>query len=131
MLLCSKLKTEGHRGLYYKFLLTEDIKKHLIFKIKKNSQKETIKHVQIGSVILYYLYTELFKIKIYDATSNQIDYFDLLKNSGTTNKTTENFLKTGENVLKSRKEIMSIWTKIIELNPFSDEIQKDYKLYLD
>ena len=131
MLLCSKLKTEGHRGLYYKFLLTEDIKEHLIFKIKKNSQKETIKHVQIGSVILYYLYTELFKIKIYDATTNQIDYFDLLKNSATTNKTTENFLKTGENVLKSRKEIMSIWEKIIELNPFSDEIQKDYKLYLD
>jgi len=131
MLLCSRLKTEGHRGLYYKFLLTEDIKEHLIFKIKKNSQKETIKHVQIGSVILYYLYTELFKIKIYDATTNQIDYFDLLKNSAATNKTTENFLKTGENVLKSRKEIMSIWQKIIELNPFSDEIQKDYKLYLD
>jgi len=131
MLLCSKLKTEGHRGLYYKFLLTEDIKEHLIFKIKKNSQKETIKHVQIGSVILYYLYTELFKIKIYDATTNQIDYFDLLKNSAATNKTTENFLKTGENVLKSRKEIISIWQKIMELNPFSDEIQKDYKLYLD
>jgi len=131
MLLCSKLKAEGHRGLYYKFLLTEDIKEHLIFKIKKNSEKESIKHVQIGSVILYYLYTELFKIKIYDATTNQIDYFDLLKNSATTNKTTENFLKTGENVLKSRKEIISIWNKIIELNPFSDEIQKDYKLYLD
>ena len=131
MLLCSKLKTEGHRGLYYKFLLTEDIKEYLIFKINKNSNKENIKHIQIGSVILYYLYTELFKIKIYDATSNQIDYFDLLRNSVTTNKTTENFLKTGETILKSRKEIMAIWAKIIELNPFSDESLKDYKLYLD
>ena len=131
MLLCSKLKAEGHRGLYYKFLLTEDIKEYLIFKISKKSNKENIKHIQIGSVILYYLYTELFKIKIYDATSNLIDYFDLIKNSVTTNKTTENFLKTGETVLKSRNQIMAIWSKIIELNPFSDESLKDYKLYLD
>ena len=131
MLLCSRLKNEGHRGLYYKFLLTEDIKEYLIFKINKKSNKENIKHIQIGSVILYYLYTELFKIKIYDATSNQIDYFDLIRNSVTTNKTTENFLKTGETILKSRKQIMAIWSKIIELNPFSDESLKDYKLYID
>ena len=131
MLLCSKLKAEGHRGLYYKFLLTEDIKEYLIFKINKKSNKENIKHIQIGSVILYYLYIELFKIKIYDATSNQIDYFDLIKNSVTTNKSTENFLKTGESILKSRNQIMAIWSKIIELNPFSDESLKDYKLYLD
>ena len=78
-----------------------------------------------------FLYTELFRIKIYDATTNQIEYFDLLKNNITTNKTTENFLKTSESILKCRKEIMNIWEKIIELNPFSDEYYKDYTLYLD
>ena len=131
MYLCSKIKTRGIKSLYYKYLLTEDIKEYLIFKLKKNSNKESIKHVQIGSVILYYLYIDLFKIKIYDATTNQIDYFDLLKNSITTNKTTKNFLKSSETILKSRKEIMNIWAKIIELNPFSDEYHKDYILYLD
>lgn len=131
MYLCSKLKIDGIKDLYFKYTLSEDIKDYLIHKLKKNSNKESIKHVQIGSVILYYLYAELFKIKIYDATTNQIEYFDLLKNNITTNKTTENFLKMSESILKCRKEIMNIWEKIIELNPFSDEYHKDYTLYLD
>ena len=131
MLLCSKLKTEGLKDLYYKYLLIEDIKEHLIIKLTKNSKKESLKHVQIGSVILFYLYIELFRMKIYDATTSQIDYFDLLKSNITTNKTTENFLKSSETILNSRKEIINIWDKIIELNPFSDEYQKDYMLYLD
>ena len=131
MYLCSKLKADGIKQLYFKYSLSEDIKEYLILKLNKNSNKESIKHVEIGSVILYYLYAELFKIKIYDATKNQIEYFDLLKNNITTNKTTENFLKTSESILKCRKEIMNIWEKIIELNPFSDEYYKDYTLYLD
>ena len=105
MLLCSKLKNENHKCLYYKYLLIEDIKKYLIFKLNKNSNKESIRHVQIGSVILYYLYIYLFKIKIYDAICNQIDYFDLLKNNIYTNKMVQNFLKSGKIILKSRKEI--------------------------
>ena len=131
MLLCSKLKTESHKDLYYKYLLMEDIKDYLIFKLNKNTNKESIKHVEIGSVILYYLYIDLFKIKIYDGLNSQIDYFDLLKNTAATNKTTENFLKCGENIFKTREDIKTIWNKIIELNPFSDESQKDYMLYLE
>ena len=131
MSLCSKLKNETHRLLYYKYLLTEDIKEYLIFKLNKNTNKESIKHVQIGSVILYNLYIYLFKIKIYDAICNQIDYFDLLKNAVTTNKTADSFLKSGEIILKTRKEILTIWEKLITLNPFSDDCQKDYLLYLD
>ena len=131
MFLCSKLKNEEHKCLFYKFLLIEDIKKYLIFQLNKNSNKESIKHVEIGSVILYYLYMYLFKLKIYDAICNQIDYFDLLKNNIYTNKMVQNFLKSGKIILKSRKEILTIWEKIIQLNPFSDECQKDYLLYLD
>ena len=131
MLLSSKIKVENHKDLYYKYLLIEDIQDNLIFKLKKNSNKESIRHVQIGSVILYYLYINLFKIKIYDGLCNQIDYFDLLKNSNITNKTTENLLKCGENIFKSHSEIKTIWDKLIELNPFIDEYQKDYILYLD
>ena len=74
---------------------------------------------------------DLFKIKIYDAACNQIDYFDILKNNVTTPKTTENFLKIGEDILTLRKEILKLWEKIIELNPFSDESEKDYMLYLE
>ena len=131
MLLCSKLKSEDNKGAYYKYLLSEDIKDYLIFKLNKNSNKESIKHVQIGSVILYNLYVYLFKIKIYDAICSQIEYLDLIKNNVTTHKTAENFLKYGEKILQTRFEIITIWEKIKELNPFSDECQKDYVLYLD
>jgi hypothetical protein len=74
---------------------------------------------------------DLFKIKIYDAACNQIDYFDILKNNVSTPKTTENFLKIGEDILRLRKEILKLWEKIVELNPFSDESEKDYMLYLE
>jgi hypothetical protein len=49
----------------------------------------------------------------------------------TTTKTTENFLKIGEDILTLRKDILNLWEKIILLNPFSDESEKDYIIYLD
>ena len=128
--LCSKIKNSSHLGSFHKFLLSENIKRFLTYKLK-NLYKQSIKHVQVGSIILYDLYNNLFRIKIYDATCNQIDYFDLLRNNITQNKTTENFLKTGKNILVIRKEIIKIWEKIIQLNPFSDQTYKDYMLYLD
>ena len=131
ILLCSKLKSEGHKNIYNKYLLTEDIKEYLILKLNTKSKKESIKHVQFGSIILYNLYINLFKLKIYDAICNQIDYFDLLKNNVTTNKTTDNFLKSGENIFKIRKDIITIWEKIIKLNPFCDDCHTDFILYLE
>ena len=128
--LCSKMKVTSHKHLYFKYILMEEIKEYLVNKLSKSNNKESIKHVQIGSVILYNIYMELFKIKIYDAACNQIDYFDILKNNVSTPKTTENFLKIGEDILRLRKEILKLWEKIIELNPFSDESEKDYMLYL-
>ena len=128
--LCSQLKVEEYKHLYFKYMLMEAIKEYLVNKISKSTNTESVKHVQIGSVILYNIYNDMFKIKIYEATSNQIDYFEHLKNSVTTSKTTESFLKLGENILKLRQDILTIWDKIIELNPFSDDAEKDYMLYL-
>ena len=129
--LCSKLKLSSHKHLYFKYVLMEEIKDYLVNKLSKSNNKESIKHVQICSVILYNIYMDLFKIKIYDAACNQIDYFDILKNNVSTPKTTENFLKIGEDILRLRKEILKLWEKIVELNPFSDESEKDYMLYLE
>lgn len=129
--LCSKIKAVSHKHLYFKYLLMEEIKAYLINKLSKSNNKESIKHIQIGSVILYNIYMELFKTKIYDAACNQIDYFDLLRNNVTTPKTTENFLKLGEDILSLRKEILKIWERILELNPFSEECGKDYMMYLE
>ena len=131
MLLCSKLKTKGYKSSFYKYLLSEDIKDFLISKLNKETNKKSLCHIQLGTIILYYLYTDLFKIKIYDALSNQIEYFDLLKNNITTNKAPENFLKCGNNIFSIRKEILTIWDKIIQINPFSDETYKDYMIYLE
>ena len=82
-------------------------------------------------MILYYLYIELLKIKIYDGVTGQIDYFEILKNNLSTNRTTSNLLKTANKILKTKKEILKIWKYIVKLNPFSDEAYKDYMLYLD
>ena len=129
--LTATIKVNGIRILYLKFLLVEDIKDFLISKLIKNSSnKESIKHIEIGSVIVYDNYIDSFKMKIYDAACNQVDYFDILKNNTLSSKATKNFLKVGDSILRLRKEINSLWNKIIKLNPFSDEIEKDYMLYL-
>ena len=129
--LSSSIKVNGFLTLYYKYLLVEDIKDFLISKLLKNSaNKDSIKHIEIGSVIVYNNYIDNFKMKIYDAACNQIDYFDILKNNTLTSKTTQNFLQLGDTILHLRKEINDLWNKIIKLNPFSDEIEKDYMLYL-
>ena len=128
--LCSSLTMEGYKHLYFKFMLMEGIKEYLVNKIDKSNDRTSVKHVQISSVILYNIYIDMFKLKIYDATTSQIDYFDILKSSVTTAKSTQSFLKQGENILKVRKDILTLWNKIVELNPFSDESAKDYMLYL-
>ena len=86
----------------------EEIKDYLISKLNNSTYHyDSISKVEIGSVILYNIYTDLFKIKIYDAACNQNDYFDIIKNTVTTVKTTENFLKISEDILILRKEILT------------------------
>ena len=128
--LCSSLSVEGYKHLYFKYMLMEGIKEYLVNKIDKSNDRSSVKHVQISSVILYNIYIDMFKVKIYDATTSQIDYFEILKNTVTTSKSTQSFLKVGETILKIRNDILTLWNKIVELNPFSDESAKDYMLYL-
>ena len=115
--LCSKIKSTTHKEMYLKFLLMEDFKTYMITKLLKATNKESIKRIQLGSAILFNIYCEIFKNKIYEITSNQIDYFDVLKNSLITPKTTENFMKLGEEISLLKKETMKLWEKIVELNP--------------
>ena len=129
--ICTKIKSCTHVQAFYKYVLMEEIKEYLISKLTKSTNIVSLKNVQIGSVILYNQYVDLFKIKIYDATCIQIEYFDILKNNMTNSKTTENFLKIGEEILFLRKDILNLWEKIILLNPFSNESEKDYIIYLD
>jgi len=128
--LCSEIKAKTHRQLYYKFLLMEQIKEHLINKIVYSSNKESIKHVELGNIILYNVYCNLFRLKIYDATSIQIEYFDNFKSSVTTKKSNENFLKNGEDILILKKKILCIWAQLLHLNPFNIAMENDYMLYL-
>jgi hypothetical protein len=128
--LCSEIKVKTHRQLYYKFILMEQIKEYLINKITFSSNKESIKHVEIGSVILYNIYCTLFKLKIYDATSNQIEYFDNFKSTVISKKSSENFLKNGEVILRLKSKILCIWSQLLHLNPFNVSMENDYMLYL-
>ena len=38
-------------------------------------------------------------------------------------------MKSGEEILNFRKDILQLWKKIYQLNPFSEEAEKDYLLY--
>ena len=129
--LCTKIKSFSHVQSYNTFVLMEEIKEYLIGILKQNSHKMSIKHIQFSCAILYNQYVEIFKMKIYDATCSQIEYFDILKNNLTTEKTAENFLKIGEDILSLRKDIFDLWRKIILLNPFSTESESNYMIYLD
>ena len=129
--LCTKIKEKTHIQSYYKYALMEEIKYYLLSNLTKNKNKLSLRHVQISSVILYNQYIDMFKMKIYDATCSQIEYFDLLKNTTTTAKTTKNFLKIGEDILNLRKDILNLFDKIIILNPFNTESQKDYMIYIE
>ena len=128
--LCSKIRASSHIGLYYKFMLSESIKEYLSNKLN-NLKNEKIKHIQIGSIILYYLYIDIFKMRIYDAVCNRIEYFDILRSSITTNKSTPNFLKLGETIRKTRIVIMYVWEKLVQINSFSDEPRQYYMIYID
>ena len=131
---CSQISVKPHKFLYLKYVLMEEIKDFLVFKITKtayvDSKSYTMSHMQISSMILYYIYLDLFKIKIYDAACSQIDYFEHLTNQNIESKITQNFLKIGDEILLLRKKIMKLWEKIIALNPFCEDCDNDYKIYL-
>ena len=129
--LATKINTSNHMQAYYKYVLLEEIKEHLVNKLNKSRKKLSMKNIQLSSVILYNQLFDLFKIEIYDITCSQIEYFDILKNNISTEKTTETFLRTGENILSLKKNILNIWNKMIELNPVDIEAEKDYMIYLD
>ncbi len=130
--LCSKFKLTGYRYLFYKYLLLEDLKECYTHKILKNNEsKENIKHIEICSAIKFNYYADKLKLKIFDAINNQIDYFDILKNNSYSIKSSKMFLKNGSEIIKTRFEIFNIWENIIKLNPFCDEEENDYLLYLE
>ena len=129
--LCTKLKACNNSQSFYRYTLIEEIKDFLITKMKKNTQKLRIRNVQISSAILYNRYADLFKIKIYEATCSQIEYFDILRNKIATTKTIDNYLRVGKDVLSFRQEALNLWDKIISLNPFSYESKNDFLLYID
>ena len=131
MYLCSKHKILGYYNSYIKYSLIQDAKNMIISKLDDLSNLDNINKVQIGSVLLYIKQCEKLKLRIYDATCQQGDYFDILKNNNISDKIVVNFLHIGNIILKYRKEILECWDIIITLNPFNEEIKRDYMLYLE
>ena len=126
-----KINPNNHIQAYYKYVLLEELKSYIINKIKKPRNKSSIKNLQLSAVILYNQLVDLFKLEIYDSTCSQIEYFDILKNNINTETMTENLLKTGENILSSRNNIIKIWNKMVDINPLDSESEKDYMIFLD
>ena len=128
MYFCSKYKLLGYYNNFMKYSLIEDTKNILLTKLE-TGYLDNINKIQIGSVILYYKLVDDLKIKIYDAACEQIDYFDILRNNNTSNIVPQ-FINKGIIILNLRKEILKNWKTIISLNPFNEDIKKDFMLYL-
>ena len=131
MYLCSKHRILGYYNLYIKYSLIEDAKTMIISKLYDISNVDNINKVQIGSVLLYIKESEKLKLRIYDAVCQQVDYFDILKNNNMNDRIVSNFLNIGNTIIRYRKEIMECWNIIITLNPFNEDIKRDYMLYLE
>ena len=129
--LCNKIKTQGHKNIYLKYILLEQIKKFQIKNLTNNKNEDNIKNMEISSVILFQKYIETLKLYIYEATNSQIEYLDIVKNTIVTNKTSKKFLKIGNNIISNKKKIIKLWEKINNLNPYNEEIENDYFLYLE
>ena len=127
---CAKIKCNSILELYYKYLLAENIKDYLINISDLTSHQDSPRHLQLSTVILYNLYQNLIKLKIYDISDNQIEYFDYFKNFTLSTKNSLGFLQIGKNIIKLRKQIKKLWDKSNMLNPYSNEIKIDYMLYL-
>ena len=129
--LCNKIKTQGHKNIYLKYILLEQIKKFQIKNLTNNKNEDNIKNMEISSVILFQKYIETLKLNIYEATNSQIEYLDIIKNTNVTNKTSKKFIKFGNNIISNKKKIIKLWEKINNLNPYNEEIENDYFLYLE
>ncbi len=129
--LCSKKKITGYKNNYIKYILMKDIKEYMIDRLISNKikNKDSIKHIEITKVILFNKYSEKLRLKIFDATQSQADYFTFLKSP--TENSPNKFLELGNKILNLRKEILNLWNEIINLNPFCDDIQQDFIMYLD
>ena len=127
---CSKIKADSLFLYYYKYLLAENIKDYLVELNEANNTKDSLQNVQFSSLILYYLYQNLIRIKIADMAENQMNYYDYFKNFTTGSKSSLGFLKVGKKILRMREEIKKIWDKILILNPFCQEIKREYMSYI-
>ena len=127
---CSKIKADSLIDCYYKYILSENIKDFLFELNESNNKKKTKQSVQFCSLILYYLYQNLIRIKISDMAENQINYYDYFKNYSIGVKSSLGFLKVGTKIIEMREEIKQIWDKILILNPFCPEIKREYMSYI-
>ena len=64
--------------------------------------------MKFSSLILYYLYQNLIRIKISDIAENQMNYYDYFKNFTTGSKSSLGFLNVGKKIIKMRKNIKKI-----------------------
>jgi hypothetical protein len=142
--LCTKVKITSHKNKFLHFQLTEYIKDKLIFKMNKISSTESIKQIQIGTLLAYEYYLNLFFSKLHEEISKQCSYFSIFKkemlskddkggDSGinlASNFKAENFLGMGEDIMNIKDEIESAYKQILLIYP-THEIKVQFFSYLN
>jgi hypothetical protein len=128
--LCSTMKSNSHLNMYFKYILMEDIEDYSVNKLIRSNNKDDIKNIEISNAILYNIYFDLFREKIYESTCFKIEYFDIIKSNVLTQKMTDNFLSLGEKILDYRKQVYKLFSKLISINPFSDSVFRIFTTYV-
>lgn len=142
--LCTKVKITSHKNKFLHFQLTEYIKDKLIFKMNKISPTESIKQIQISTLLAYEYYLNLFFSKLHEEVNKQVSYFSIFKkemlsngdkggDSGislASNFKAENFLGMGEEIMSIKEEIESAYKQILLIYP-THEIKLQFFSYLN
>jgi hypothetical protein len=93
-------------------MLAEYVKERLIFKLNSNiGNTETIKKIQIGTLLAYEYYLSIFFTKIHEEITKQCEYFSIFKKdmnikedrvgeSIVSNFKVNSFLNLGEEIMK-------------------------------
>jgi hypothetical protein len=144
--LCTKVKITSHKNKFLHYQLTEFIKEKLILKVNKINSTESIKQIQIGTLLAYEYYLNLFFSKLHEEVNKQCAYFSIFKKEmlmkedkggdstfnlvNNSNFKAENFLTMGEEIMSIKEEIESAYKQILLIYP-TNEIKTQFFAYLN
>jgi hypothetical protein len=140
--LCTKVRANSHKNKFLQFLLCEYIKEVIIFNMNKVSSEESIQTIQIGTLLAYEYYLNLFFSKISEEVCKQCDFFAIFKKEmimkgdrGNTqnflsNFKSDSFYDLGKEIMNLKWQIEEAYNQILSIYP-TRELKAHFNNYLN